>query len=246
MRRRLILVLALLCAVAPRPARALSAEELNIYSPAVAGHERELEARTFAAGKGADREQGYDFSAGYAPTDFWETEFYEVLHRAPGMPLAAASVVWENRFQLADTGRYWLDPGVIVEAELPQQAGNPNEFQLTPLLEKQVGADVFTLNAPLEWQSGPGFTGGTDVLYAARVERLMNPYASPAVEFFGEPGVVGNWRRASRQNHQAGPAVYGTLRGDSRRALNYSAAALFGLTPAASDWTLVTRLELEF
>jgi hypothetical protein len=227
------------------PAWALSAAELNVYGPSVEYHELELETRSFLSGQGANHEQGHSFAVGYAPTSYWATEAYQVLHKDPGMALVAETIEWENIFQLASPGRYWADPGVLIETEFPQQKATPGEVRLSPLLEKQFGDELLTLDLPLEWQFGPQFTPGTDFSYAARAEHLWNAYFSPAVEAFGEPGVIGRWQRADTQNHSVGPSFYGSVRCGGKRKLKYSAAALFGLTHASADWTMVTRLELE-
>ncbi len=247
-RRLAVFFPALFCAAAwARPCRAaeasLNAEELKVYSPGVTYGEREAEYRGFTTSAG---QQGFAFSASYSPTSWWESEAYEVLHRDPSGPLVGDRVQIEERFQLAPAGEYWADPGVIVEAEIPERAGDPVEEELTPIAEKQFGRLLVTLNPSLEWQSGSNYAPGTDFRYAAKVEYLLNSYFAPAGEFYGEPGVIGNFPDSSRQTHLAGPAFYGTWRPGSRRAVNYSAALLFGLNGATPVRALVTRLEFEF
>jgi len=221
----------------------LNAEELKVYSPGVSYGEREVEYRGFATGAG---QQGFAFSASYSPTSYWESEAYEVLHRAPGGPLVGDRVNVEERFQLAPAGEYWADTGVIVDMEIPERAGDPVEEEFTPIVEKQFGRLLLTLNPTLEWQSGSNYAPGTDFHYAGRVEYLLNNYFAPAAEFFGEPGVIGNFPNASEQTHLAGPALYGTWRPGSRRTVNYSVALLYGLNAATPVRAVVTRLELEF
>jgi hypothetical protein len=221
----------------------LNAEELKVYSPGVSYGEREVEYRGFATAAG---QQGFAVSASYSPTSYWESEAYEVLHRDAGGPLVASNATVEERFQLAQAGEHWLDPGLIVEAEIPERRDDPVEEELTPILEKQLGPVLLTLNPGLEWQSGPNYTPGTDFHYAARLKYLLNPFFAPAAEFYGEPGVIGNFPVASRQTHLAGPAVYGSWHQGPRRDLRYSAALLFGLNGATPVRAVVTRVELEF
>ncbi|HVC08339.1 MAG TPA: hypothetical protein VNH15_00180 [Elusimicrobiota bacterium] len=221
----------------------LNAEELKVYSPGVTYGEREVEYRGFATGAG---QQGFAFSASYSPTSYWESEAYEVLHRDPGGPLVGDKVQFEERFQLAPPGEYWADPGAIFEVEIPERAGDPVEEEFTPILEKQFGRLVLTLNPSLEWQSGSNYAPGTGFHYAGRAEYLLSDYFAPAAEFYGEPGVIGNFPNSSEQTHMAGPAFYGTWRPGSRRTVNYSAALLFGLNAATPVRAVVTRLEFEF
>ncbi|MDE2291246.1 MAG: FTR1 family protein, partial [Elusimicrobia bacterium] len=209
---------------------ALNAEELNVYSPAVTQGEREVEARGFADESG---QQGFAFSGSYSPTPWWESEVYEVLHRDAASPLLGEALVVEQRFQLAPAGAWPVDMGLLAEVSVPLRDGDPYEEELTPIIEKQAGRLLVTLNPTLEWQSGPGYTPGTGLHYGARAEYRLSPLLAPAVEAFGEPGVIGSWPRTSLQNQQAGPALYGTWSPAARRRLNYSAALLFGLDAAA-------------
>ena len=236
----------LLAAALPRAAFALNAAELKIYSPAVEYGEKEIEWRSFLSGKKSDHEQGHAMSVAYAPTSFWYAEVYEVLHKDPSLPLVADSIEIENGFQLSQPGSLWADLGVLTELEIAQRQGDPNAFALAPLLEKQIGPELFTVNLPLEWKFGPNFVPGTGFAYRARWQHLLSPYFSPAVEAFGEPGVIGRWLRADTQTHQLGPAAYGSVKWGQKQRLRYSVSSLFGLSTASPDWTLVTRLEFEF
>ncbi|MHB2025023.1 MAG: hypothetical protein ACYCPQ_00085 [Elusimicrobiota bacterium] len=231
----------------PRPGLAaeasLDAEELKIYSPGISSGERELESEGFDT---QGHQQGYAFSAGYSPTPYWASEAYEIFHRDPGGALAADAVELENRFQLAPLGKYWLDMGLLTEVALPQQSNDAGEVRIGAILEKQLGKTLLTLNLPFEWQYGPGFTPGTGLSYAARAEYLINPYFSPAVESFGEPGIIGRFSPAQSQTHSIGPAIYGSLTPGARKTIQYSVSDLFGLTASSPPWTLVARLEFEF
>lgn len=223
---------------------ALDAEELEVYSPNdISYGENELEYRGFAT---QGHQTGYALSASYAPTSYWNTEAYEVYHANPGGVLSASYVDLENRFQLTSPGEYWVDLGVVAEAEIAQQAGNPNGFAINPIFEKQVGYTLLTLNVPLEWQCGPNFTPGTDVSYAAKVQYLRNHFFSPAIEAFGEPGVIGRLTPTPNQTAIMGPAIYGSWFLSAKRTLNYSLAFLYGLTPASPRWTILPQIEFEF
>ena len=241
------LITGILITAAPSAVRA--AEEYQIYSPLVVQGEKEFEFRaTYSEDSSPARngDQGYLFSIGKAFTDYWATEAYAIFERLPGESLRARGVEWENRFQLAPQGKYWMDFGLLTELEVPTRSGNPTEFSLTPLLEKQFGRTLVTLNPVFERQFGSNAVAGTVFLYRARLEYLLNPAFSPAVEFHGEPGAVGRFDDISAQRHQVGPAFYGVRYFTGRRALRYSAALLFGATDDSPDTTLTTRFEYEF
>lgn len=223
---------------------ALDAEELEVYSPNdISYGEGELEYRSFATQGG---QEGYALSASYSPTPRWAAEAYEVYHANPGGALAASYIDIENRFQLTPPGEYWADLGVAAEAEIAQQAGSPNGAEIIPLIEKQIGYTLLTLNVPLEWQYGPSFNPGTDIAYAVKAQYLLNHFFSPAIEAFGEPGVIGRLTPTQNQINILGPAVYGSWFLGARRTINYSLAFLFGLTPSSPRWTLLPQIEFEF
>ena len=244
--RRVVLLAALACAASPRAARAeasLDAESLNVYSPQITQGEKEVESILFTT---QGRQQGYAFSAGYSPTSYWAAEIYEVYHRDPGSTLATDAVEVENRFAFGAPGQYWLDLGAIVEFEIPQQPGDHGVAQFSPILEKQFGPALLSLNLPLQEQYGPGYTPGAALGYAARAEYLTSPALSPALEAYGQPAASGRLGGMTGENHFAGPAAYGSAPLASFGTARYSVAPLIGLTPDAPRWTLVGRLELEF
>ena len=246
-KRALSFALLMLIGAPPRPVHAdeasLDAEALKIYSPGITQGERELESILFTT-KG--HQQGYAFSAGYSPTAYWQAEVYEVYHRDPGAALISDDVEVENRFAFGTPGQLWLDLGAAAEFEIPQQPGDHGVAQFAPILEKQFGPALVSLNLPLKWQYGPGCKPGTTFGYAARAEYLLRPAISPALEAFGEPGVIGRFSGTADQTHLAGPAIYGAAHVAARTTLRYSVASLFGLTPSSPGRTLVARLELEF
>ena len=225
------------------------AVEYKIYSPSVVQGETEVELRSFYSSDNSpalDGEQVYRLAVGHAFTDYWASEVYAVAGADPGQSVGAQGVEWENRFQLTPQGRYWLDSGLMTELSLPTQSGTPSEFALIPLFEKQVGRILTTVNPFLEWQFGSNAGSGATFGYRGRIEYLLHPSFSPAVEFHGEPGVIGRFESMADQRHQVGPAFYGTERFSGRRAFLYSAAVLFGLTRGSPDTTLTMRLEYEF
>jgi len=225
------------------------AVEYKIYSPLVVQGETEVELRSFYSSDNLpalDGEQGYRLAVGHAFTDYWASEVYAVLGAGPGQSVDAQGVEWENRFQLTPQGKYWLDSGLMTELSLPTQSDEPSELALIPLFEKQFGRVLTTLNPFLEWQFGSSAASGTTLGYRGRVEYLLHPFFSPALEFHGEPGMIGKFEPTADQRHQVGPAFYGVERFGGRRAFLYSAAVLFGLTRGSPDTTLTTRLEYEF
>jgi hypothetical protein len=242
---------AFLSTLSVRPARAFfGADELKIYSPQVEKGELEFEGISMAA---PHREQGHALAVGYGFTDYFELEAYQVYHRDPSSidepspKLKADTAELEGRLRLTEPGRYWADIGLLAELELPHDSTNdPHELRLTPLIEKQMGDALFTLNIPFEWQYGTadGFNG-TDLGVKLRAQYMVHPLFSPGIEYFSEEGVIGAMPALKDQTHSIGPAFFGRWAFSGAHAVRYRAAALFGLTPATPSWAVVTQLELE-
>jgi hypothetical protein len=241
---RFIALAAVLSGVAARPASAAVASEWRVYSPTIETAKREVEFIGLHAGP--RREQGYAVAAGYGFAPGWAAELYEIFRRDPDGPLIASSAEFELRHAFGSPGEYAADFGMLGEISLSQRRAEGGDVRIAPLIEKQRGPWIATVNLPLEWQYGPGYSPGTHVAYAARLLRLVTPLASPAIEAYGEPGAAARLPALRDQEHALGPAVDGSVRLGVGRRIHYSAAGLFGLTAASARWTVVTRLEFEF
>lgn len=226
------------------------ANEYKVYSPYVVPGENEVEARTYYQqdhrNPEVDQTQVDKLSIGRGITSYWDSEVYAEFQGAGHHSLQFDSVEWENRFQLTPQNKYWADFGLLAEAEFPVRSGDPNNIRIGPLLQKQFGRLVGTADLFWDRQYGPHAAGGTDFSYAARLKWLLTPRFEPAVEFYGNTGEFTDSAPLNRQRHEAGPALYGNLPLGAGTGLRYSAAVLFGATPAAADTTLVARLEYEF
>ena len=220
-----------------------------VYSPLVVRGEKEMEYRSYYHLDNRPEingQQGYRVAVGAGLTDFWYSDIYGNFSKGYGGGLKAQGVEWENRFQLAPQGKYWLDMGFLSEIEYRFQANAPYEVSVGPLLEKQIGRTVTTLNLLLEKTFGNNANSGVEFEYKARLRYLLKRAFSPAVEAYGSPGYIGRFAPVAAQRHQIGPALYGTLRTGPSQVFSYSGAALFGLTKASPDLTLVLRMEYEF
>jgi hypothetical protein len=224
----------LLLSCAPRAARA---DDFKVISPAVVAGERELEAQAdtaWNAGARAQHEDTLKLAAGYGVAESWFTELELEWERAPGGPLARSATAWENVLQLTEPGRYWLDAGLFAELEAAAQPHVPNVLVLGPLLQKQAGRMLVTLNALLQHDFGADAAPGSRAAYAGQLRWLLSGSLQPALEAFGEP-----------HEQRAGPAVLGTLH-LGRAGLAYELGYLAGLTRDAPKHTLKASLELEF
>ena len=63
---------------------------------------------------------------------------------------------------------------------------------------------------------------------------------------FGSLGPWREWLPSEQQEHKAGPAVFGKVRLEGRRALNYNAAWLVGTNTNTPSNTLRLQVEYEY
>ena len=228
----------------PAAAVDFNAADLYVYIPSFAAPELETGDRSFVAGTGSQTRWSHALEAEWAPSRYWKTEFYDVLSQTAARPLAQQSVEWENIFPVLKGPRF--DAGILARGDLPSRSPGPGTGGIMPIMSSRLGVETLTLNFPFEGQSGPGAFRGTRSDYAAREITWIDPYAAPALEAFGWPGVIGRWPALAEQTHLGGPAIYGLVPLSRGRMLRYSASCLFGLTRAFGGRLAVFRLEYRY
>src|SRR5208283_3977177 len=140
--------------------------------------------------------------------------------RAPGtsQPTLLTQAVWENMVQLTEPGEAFADFGFYFEygqSTTRGPAAASNEITFGPAIAKDIGRTVHTVNLFLTRQLGPDQTSqGLDFSYAWQSRWNLWAPLSPAVEIYGDSGVVGSSPRLSQQQLLVGPVVVGALRMD--------------------------------
>ncbi len=132
-----------------------------VYSPSVEYGERELDVKYGAAGSSDAASVG----VGYGATENWFTEIY--LKRENNVGQKANMIEWENKFQLTETGKYWLDLGFVSEIEAPLGGNAPWELKVGALLQKELGK--FQLNGNLLFERAFGRPDETGVPYTTNL-----------------------------------------------------------------------------
>lgn len=249
MSARALRVAALIAAVAAvelLPVRAYAAD-YQVYSPNVVLGEQEFEARSFSSwgtGPQTGSERGLKLAYGRAFTPWWATELNATAEQEYGETLKLEEFEWENRFQLTPQGKYWVDVGLLNENEIPRFSEDPYEIKLGPTLEKDIGRFTTLLNLLAAHQYGTNAAPGIELEYRARLEYRWRRTLSPLIEAYGQPvGTIGAY---GQPRNQIGPGVTGQFLAGAGRSLRYAVVALFGMSHAAPDGTLVVRLEYEF
>ena len=224
------------------PTLAAQADDFVVYSPYVIDGQTEFEFRghdSKDSDASLDGERAYQFAFGHAFTDWWRPEIYAARYaREPGGMTRFQGYEFENVFQLAPAGEWWVDAGFLASYEYNGPVGAPADLEFGPLFEKRTGRLRQRLNLIWEKELGSGASGE----YAFRGTYALNYLWRTGFA----PGLEAYYRPAD-DSRQLGPSLYGELYlGDGHSELEYSAALLLGLNRGAPDTTLVLRLEYEF
>jgi hypothetical protein len=196
---------------------------------------------------GTNNEQSFVNEFGYGVTPFWHTELELETERpaGPGNHLKFVQITTENQFQFTERGQYWLDPGFFIEYGQVVSKGSPNETTFGPILRKEIGPTINTVNLFLEKDIG-GFSSGRPVFsYAVESRIALGTPVEPGIQAYGTPGPFGHFAPAGEQDHRVGPQLFGAIHEFGPGTLKWNGGILFGLTPAAPRETLRWQAEYE-
>lgn len=183
---------------------------------------------------------------GYGVNSWWFTELYGKWHRDPGGASGFDAWEWENKFQLAPTGKYPVDVGFLLEIERPKNRSEGYELTYGPLLQTDWGLVQANLN--LLWQKHVRATEPftTDFLYQAQVKYRASEKLEWGAQAFGGMGPWDRWSPSSQQEHKVGPALFGKFKAGPTQAIRWNAAVLFGTTSASPRTSMRVQAEYEF
>jgi len=149
---------------------------------------------------------------------------------------------WENIFQLAPKGEYWVDPGVYLAYEAPIDHKQVGQFEGKILLEKSIGKFTNILNISFNQEVGGGADPDTDAGISWSTRYRLSRYFEPGFEYWDDFSKIDHQLDYDEQSHQVGPCIYGNLFGH----LNYDIGFLFGISDAAPRHELKWVMEYEF
>jgi len=254
--RNIAVMAAVLALLAPRGAHA----DFHVVSPyEIDLGELEIEHNGDAVFDRRADQRGatsYTTELGTGLTTWWHSEIELGFDRAPGdsQPTLLTQAVWENMVQLTEPGEQWADLGFYFEygqSLTRGPASAANEITFGPVISKETGRFVHTANLFLTRELGPDqTTHGLDFSYAWQTRwNIWAPF-SPAIEAYGDMGVIGSTPGFSRQQLLVGPVGVGVLKLNELGLghagnLKYEIGWLVGTTPATSRGVLRWRLEVE-
>ncbi len=225
----------------------------EVYSPFVEKGEWEIETKglyDMDHSKDKNAVQEYKNAIGYGVTDRWATEFYGEFERQPQedgdenttiSSVKFTNIEWENRYQLTEQGKYWLDAGLYFAYEIPMREKDPGKIEGKILLEKSVEQFTHKVNIIFNKEVGGGTTEETTAGFAWSSRYRLSQYFQPGIEYWVDFGELRKHLPYNEQSHQVGPAFYGHL----TPHIKYDVGYLFGISKAAPAGELKWILEYE-
>jgi hypothetical protein len=239
------------------PAGAIDFFELEVYPATTEGrglHELENQTSWVANGRTPTEEEraGADVRRhrllrtsveyNYGLTDKIDVAAYLDLQRPNGGEVEYAGARARIRGALFDKGRYPVDVGWYVEAEMPHGTASDLELEFRPIFSRDVGRFSFDVDPIFELPTVTSERRTLEFGYAARGYYRWRRDLQPGVEFFGGIGQIRDVDRSRDQEHYVFPTVYGRL----FDRLKVSFGPGFGITRASDPVIVRMVLEWEF
>ena len=219
-----------------------------IYSPRVEEGEREIDTKfgTQKPRSGEDsRQSGASIGFGYGVTSWWFTEIYG-KNTWNGNNSQFDAVEWENKFQLTETGKYFVDVGFLIELERPQNRNEGYEAKYGFLLQKDWNKWQANLNLLMQGHYTGTENQGTYFGYQGQLKYRLQPELELGAQLFSWLGQLNSWNTNQQQQTSVGPAIFGKTKLGRKEALVYNFAYLWGTTTASPKNTIRMQVEYEF
>jgi len=250
-----VTVASLLSAAVPAPA--LNFFELEVYPATTEGqglHEVENLTTFVAQGRRPNDEEKEgeeprrhrllrtSVEYNYGLTDKIDVAAYTDLQRLNGDALEYAGSRVRARGGLFEKGRFPLDLGWYLEAEMPHRGASDLELEFRPIVSRDVGRFSIDLNPSFELPTVSEERRTLEFNYGARVYYRLSQNFVPGIEFFGDVGQIRRPEPSRAQEHYVFPVLYGRL----GRGLKFVAGPGFGVTRASDPVLLRLGIEYEF
>lgn len=234
----------------PRPAAALNFFELEAYPATTEGQGlHEIESLTSFVGDGSAHDESLhhhllrtSLEYNYGVSDKIDAAMYIDFERANGREPDYAGARARLRGALFDKGRFPIDLGWYLEAEVPRKGPAQLEFEFRPLISGDLGRFTIDLNPGFDLPTVASERRTIEFSYAARIQYRASPTVAPALEFFGGIGQIRDVDSAQAQEHYVFPMLYAR----PWRGFKIGAGPGFGLTRGSDKVLLKLAIEYEF
>ncbi|HSV08610.1 MAG TPA: hypothetical protein VLI07_18985 [Candidatus Binatus sp.] len=235
--------------LSPGSAWALNFFELEVYPATTEGaghHEIESLTSFVANGRNAEEQTHHllrsSLEYNYGLTDKIDVAAYTDLEKPNGEDLEYAGSRFRARGALWDKGRFLLDLGWYLEAEVPHHTQSDLELEFRPLVSRDLGRFSVDLNPAFELPTVSEERRTLEFNYAARVYYRLSRRLQPAIEFFGGIGQIRDVDASREQQHYVFPSLYGQI----TRGVRFVVGPGFGLTRASDQVIVKFQVEYEF
>src|SRR5258708_6408880 len=196
------------------PAFAIASPADYVRMLAIEYGEREIEI-TYGSEKMKDTAGGERALAGsvefaYGATPWWFTEASLKWQKEGGGKAKYDAFEWENRFQLTEPNKYFVDAGLFTEIGIPRERHVEGyELAFGPLFQFDAGPLRWNVNPVLEKvirsrEEGPHpLQLGYQVQAAYRLPFRMDV----GVRALGDLGKWNDWEARDQQQHRIGPPL---------------------------------------
>jgi hypothetical protein len=188
------------------------------------------------------QEHEIDVEAGITPRLVLETSAGFVKDPGPGTPVDLVHIEAQARYQLVESGEYWLDAGLLAAFDAATRNGDPDGVEVKLLLQKDVNYWTLLVNAGFSQEVGRSAgNGGPDYVVLANLRYRVTASVQPGIEMQSDPGqatALGHWNQGATY---LGPALYGKLLG----RLGYQAGYFIGLSDGAAQAGVRVLVEYE-
>lgn len=136
---------------------------------------------------------------------------------------------WVNQLMLTQ-GEWPLDLALHLQWVREADPADGQALELGLVTQTDIGRTQLNLNLILERAFHNGGANRTNLKYQWQLRHRWQPALHLGLQGFGELGPWDDWSPRPQQSHRAGPALFGTLRFDGDRLLQWQAAYLLGHT----------------
>jgi hypothetical protein len=178
----------------------------------------------------------------YGLTDSIDVAVYTDVERANAQSVEYAGSRVRARGALWEQGRFPVDVGWYIEAEMPRNDPADLEFDFRTLFTRDFGRFTVDLNPAFELPAVASERRTFEFDYAARIYWRLWRAFEPGVEFYGGIGQIRDVDPTREQEHYVFPVVY--ARPASGWRLTFGPG--FGLTRGSDPVLLKANVEYEF
>jgi hypothetical protein len=186
-----------------------------------------------------------ELGAGYGINSRWTSTVFVSWIGSSQSATRQSSLNWQNNILLTQ-GEWPVDVALHLQFIRDQIRSDRRSIEFGPVLQTDFGRTQVNGNLFFESFQGAARTEPTQLKYQWQVRHRWLAGVHVGAQGFGEVGPWDAWAGRNRQSHRAGPALFGTLRFEDKRALHVQAAWLEGDVSARRSRMFTLRANYDF